>query len=129
MGENIPTITVKAVARKARELAQELPNHTATCTYVHYEDGEQQPNCIVGKAMAELGIPLDELECRNGASFSILAGEGIRADVKWLDVTEAGSKLCVRWLDYLQRHQDGENTWGEALAYADRRIVMMEFGI
>lgn len=130
MSESIPVITLKELAQEARRLAQEFPNTMASCTYVRYEDDELVPSCIVGKALANLGIPLAILEERNACGIGWLAGmdDDWRA-VEWLDTAIEGSDVYGTWLTSLQGRQDGGNTWGEALAYADRRIVMREFGI
>lgn len=129
MSENTG-VTVKAVAQEARRLAQQFPDRVAACTYVHYVDGEKCPNCIVGQAFANLGITLDELENHDSCSIRHLAGSVPGwMPPEWLNTTGEDAELYVDWLGYLQGRQDGGNSWGAALAYADRRMVMVRFDI
>lgn len=128
------TITVKELAQEARRLAQQQPDRTAKCAYVHYVDGELRANCIVGQAAYNLGISLETLEAKNACSIAPLAGFGWAGDydedrAEWLDTSAEDSKVHVDWLRTLQGAQDMGSTWREALHAADRFLVRQQFDI
>lgn len=128
------TITVKELAQEARRLAQQEPDRTAKCTYVHYVDGVLRANCIVGQAAYNLGISLEILEAKNVCSIAPLAGFGWSWGVdeeraEWLDTSAGDSKVHVDWLRQLQGSQDTGSTWREALRSADRFLVRQQFDI
>lgn len=121
------TITVLALARHARELAQQWSDRKAACTYTRFDDEENlKPNCIVGTAAYELGITLDQLYSINTCGIRHLVYNDVPA---WLDCSAEDAEPVIKWLGSLQNHQDSGHTWGEALAYADRWIVLDTFNI
>lgn len=120
------TITIKELAREARLLAQEFEDRKAVCSYTHYVDGELEPSCIVGMAAYRLGVTLEQLNEHNSCVIRHLA---LNVVPEWLTVSESESSVELPWLSTLQGAQDGGSTWGEALAIADRRLVMSQFDI
>ncbi len=127
----ITAVTLKAIAREARRLAEETPDRKAGCLYViHKDDDSMEANCIVGRALFNLGIPLTELDKRNTCSIKYLAGmaHGWEAE-EWIDTSGEDALIYSNWLSDLQGHQDSGKTWGEALAFADRMLALREFNI
>lgn len=120
------TITVKALAQEARNLAELEPNRVADCSYTHYEGGASVPNCIVGQAAFNLGVSIEDLSKVNECSLRFIADS---MTLEWLDAPADDAKVYVSWLSNLQAAQDGGDTWGEALRKADRRFVMNQFNI
>lgn len=120
------TITVKELAREARNLAMAHPDRVAVCSYTIYDDGELVPNCIVGTAAHNLGVSLEELYSVNTCGIRHLV---FNETPEWLDASDNGAAPVITWLGWLQGSQDGGATWGEALNTADRFLVMNEFGI
>lgn len=120
------TITVQALAQRARLLAQTYPDRVAVCSYTRYEGDRLVPNCIVGTAAYELGITLEQLYSVNTCGIRHLAGFALP---EWLDISADNTEPIVDWLSALQQHQDSRNTWGAALRVADRRIVLTHFNI
>lgn len=119
-------ITVKELAFEARRQAEFNPDNKASCTYVCYNDGERRPNCVVGKALHALGVSLEALELWNVDAIRSLLDEY----PEWLsDEVVENQEVYVQWLASLQSSQDGDYTWGESLAIADRRLAMGQFGI
>lgn len=119
-------ITIKELAQEARRLAQVFPERVRACTYTTYKGEQLVPNCIVGEAAYNLGIPLDVLSSKNSCGIRHLAELD---KPEWLDMSAEDSSPYVNWLTHLQGRQDSGNTWGEALATADRRLVMQQFSI
>ena len=81
------------------------------CFYVH----EGQPDCIVGKFLHSVGVPLERLqEADDSADASAMT---LLTELAWANVINAD--LGVRQaLSVAQRWQDWGYTWGDALQRA-----------
>jgi hypothetical protein len=119
-------VELKPLADKMRELALAHPDNiyarpvgVGNCSYVagHCSDGSC--GCIVGQAAKELGLSNQVLawwDNRGGIDTVIADGKYIRFGN--LDSKE--ERLLVNWVTQVQRYQDTGDTWGIALANADR---------
>lgn len=104
------------VDEKLRELAAEQPDRTSECLYVTTNVlGPRQPECIVGHALADLGVPLDALAGVDG--FHVGTLYGISNEFPF-------ARRVQSW-------QDAGFTWSQAVDLADRfeedDDVMVEF--
>jgi hypothetical protein len=78
---------------------------TRMCVYVH----EDKPSCFVGQILHRHGVSL--------AALSLHEFKGAyRVTADLVPGTDVGA---LRYLNRLQDHQDEDNTWGSALAYAN----------
>lgn len=83
------------------------------CWYVR--DGK--PSCIVGQALARLGVPLEFFEKYEGTNAEY-GGWPLRSLLE--EVT--GGRMTAEeyeWISVVQSRQDTGSTWGEAVAMAD----------
>lgn len=83
---------------------------TYSCLYVH--DGE--PDCGVGRALHEAGVPLDRLRAADEDSLSAFTLLMQLEDEGVLTCDPLASVL----LDHFQSEQDGGMSWGMALQRA-----------
>lgn len=83
------------------------------CLYVHEEDGEKVPGCIVGTALHSLGVPLDVFAPFEGKNVNAL-----RMDLP-LPLTQEGWRM----LSLAQHEQDSNSTWAEAVESALSEVV------
>ena len=89
------------------------------CHYVY----EGRPDCLVGRFLAESGVPLERLaEADNGKG-----GAGVCAGDLVTDLEEEGfllvSDRALQALQAAQSSQDVGETWGTALRRAERRLA------
>jgi len=86
------------------------------CVYVW--DGE--PDCIVGKYLAKVGVPIDRLRKADSMGF----GEPARALLH--DLEHQGmidiEPDAIRLLQETQYHQDQGRTWGHSLSTAEYTV-------
>ena len=102
--------------QKIRQLAQQFPDREAVCRYVNqFNNG---PECIVGAAAYELGLPLYRLRICEGlpARTVIRELQEVASDIP--DPTPAET----RWIETVQRIQDSGFPWREAVTDADTDI-------
>ncbi len=94
-----------------------MNNGGKACFYVH----EGEPDCIVGRVLHRLGVPLDVLRANDLAgNLSVSAGA---FSLEGSPVQPGREALTI--LATAQRLQDQGNTWGECLrvAQADAQKV------
>jgi len=112
---------------KMRALATEEPDRYAECMYVSDDQAvfDEQgleigtPCCIVGHALIASGVPAsyflgigfdtetDDGTGRNNRSFNAMSGVD-------------NDDHRVGWINSVQSHQDGGESWGEAVFLADK---------
>lgn len=137
------TPTVADIVDKVREIAAAQPDYVyrpqpdyvyrqgatiPTCVYVEPDDdGNLRGSCLIGRALVALGIDTKRLAERDNSgdiaigwllSELVFAGEVVRW---WVDDVEPPwhRNPKVMWLRLVQNHQDGQRTWGDAVALAD----------
>lgn len=112
--------TEKDVADRVREIAQAEPDTVyvyqsgqSACSYVPGPYGDQR--CLIGRALADLGVPDSFFEHRNQSGYSTI--------VHYL---ESGGYLSLEtggpWRDWLvgvQDYQDGGAAWGRSVQAMD----------
>lgn len=79
------------------------------CRYVH--DGK--PDCIVGRFLASVGVPLDVLSEYEGRG-----AEGVLESLQERSFLHFDDIRVRVFLRRLQKEQDAEETWGNALRAA-----------
>jgi hypothetical protein len=119
------TISDEALVAEVRRLAAESPDFVyrrpgrdrasgPECFYVHKtEDGEQVGGCLIGQALINLGVPIDEV-----------------AELDTLDIGGAEDVLPqfgihtheAVWAGWVQHYQDTGDRWGVAVMKADERV-------
>lgn len=85
----------------------------AICTYVR--DG--QPSCIVGHALASLGVPVEilaGLDAPPGGTGAYRALTGLAKD-RVIEYRAEDWEFITGFLLEAQIHQDGGDSWGDAL--------------
>ena len=115
------TITIKALMDKVRELAEARPdfnyrkqdefNESVGCSYLglgtnHPDRGE---GCIMGQALAALGVSRETLEECEGDTIDGLITRGT------VPVEGPVDGKDLYWLNVVQDSQDKGYTWGEAI--------------
>jgi hypothetical protein len=101
-------IDMEALEAEVRRLANENPDAKRACRYVNEETNE--PNCIVGCALYNLGMPIEVLRDRNRLNFHV-----------WTHKQGLQNNLSATWVAYVQGEQDMGKTWSKAVEYADER--------
>lgn len=87
-------------------LKQQVPDRTVPVCMYFLDD--QEPGCIIGAALADLGYTREDLSPYEGKSArQVLAGLGIDYDAK-----------AARLFEVAQGEQDSGRAWGGALAFA-----------
>ena len=123
--------TIHDVIREVRALAAEQPDfvysaqperagydHQPECSYLGAVQGEEGGKaCIVGQALARLGVSRDDLLAveGRGASAAILEQLGERQYRGIWSEQE-------QWLNMVQSHQDYGDTWSGAVESADETV-------
>jgi hypothetical protein len=117
---DIPTLTLTDIAKRMVELADERPEHVyrrhdggtvGNCWYAH--PGSAEPNgggCLVGQALASLGVPLSKLEA-NG-----LPAQELMCSLGYVDYSSAWRDETLREIRSAQSEQDSGLSWGDAVA-------------
>jgi len=121
-------LTLENVVKAAEEIVSEAPagyiyptnlqTENASCLYVR--DG--RPDCIVGKILDKLGVPLDFDE---DDSLNVDLAYGL---LRWLEqesVIEIGESV-VDFLSEIQSQQDMGVTWSRSLELAKDRVGIEE---
>lgn len=114
MSEGVTTVTVTDIIAKVREIAATEPDFMypqigGACTYnktTSYDDFVL-PQCIFGKALTQLGIPVP----------SALEGCGIQTVLARMGIPFTDEQ--EQWMRTVQRHQDDHVPWGHAVQAAD----------
>lgn len=119
--------TVADVVTEVRKLAAERPdfNYKAQpglepsdmggCSYVGRDRYDPEgEGCIIGQALARLGVNHDDLVEREG-NLASTAIQRLLGQV----VTDVDDFDEDRWLDAVQGNQDAAHPWGIAVANAD----------
>lgn len=90
------------------------------CSYLHQDkDGELTvPGCIVGRALIDLGVPVEEIQPYN---TGYVAG-GILRELAKDNILSFTSK-AASLLAYVQHLQDSEVEWGEAVHDAVEHVA------
>lgn len=118
-------ITLKALEQAVRDLAKEYPNATYDnagddCYYAMgtVTNGPPSEGCIIGQAlyMCDVGLDLDAMNDWLPAGFGQL---GPRLQSR--GVLEEGD---LSWFSKVQRVQDNEGTWAEAIEHADAIVLL-----
>jgi hypothetical protein len=117
MSDTITFPSPLAVTEAVRRLAEADPDRTEACAYV----GANGPECIVGCALIQLGVPAEWFHgqltgfqgTRNDENISKLAD----VELGW-GYAGPDSDL-VAWLFTVQDAQDRGKTWGNAVRIAD----------
>jgi len=105
------TITFDALAGEVIRLATESPNYvypgdpSIGCTYT--DRGHDQPACLWGRAMLNLGVAHSLLYMESTFINSLLPNLGIEATARQIE-----------WALDVQRMQDQRLSWGRAVAIA-----------
>jgi hypothetical protein len=105
-------VTADQIIAEVRRLASEQPDFIyqnpaweggirGFCRYMH---GENEPGCIMGHALYNLGLTPP--------------AEGGVADVVQYDLGIGLTPSQAKWLSDVQRHQDRGETWATAVAWA-----------
>lgn len=123
--EDGDVIDVQALITAVRELAAERPdfvypvnsgNRAPSC---YYTKPDGTGDCIIGCAMERIGHPLP-VQNRDGEGATKLLSAPVSSALwAWaLNIPEAGREH--RWLGRVQAQQDTGDSWGDAVAYANR---------
>lgn len=102
VSEEVVISTLREVAAGRPDYVYERPEGGSYCLYVHGD----QPGCIVGHVLNRLGVPLAELEKREGRGAFVVAAE-------FLHTTGFAREV----LDVAQALQDRGRTWGESVGH------------
>lgn len=117
---DLPTLTMQQIGQRMIELADERPTHVyrrpegrtnGPCFYAHR--GSTEPNgggCIVGQALASLGVPLSRLE-DNG-----LPAQDLMWSLGYVDYDGTYNDETLRVIRGAQSDQDNGFAWGDAVA-------------
>lgn len=101
----------QAVQQRGRDYVYRK-NEYGRCVYVRVnEDGQLCPDCGVGVVLAELGVPLTELQGLDQRLLDGLAGSGID-EVEFDSVALSMRVRAI--LAAFQQRQDMGLTWGQA---------------
>ena len=101
---------------KMREAAAEKPDYIAKTKYV--VDGE--PECIVGVALAKLGVTVEELQGLQAGSISCPTVKAATVQA-FLEERFGVDANVLQWVFWVQRRQDQAEPWGMAVRRADDR--------
>lgn len=130
-------ISAKDVAKEVRRLALEKPDFVYTpytvvpsdeqdcvdfygeeytpserCLYVHETDEGLVGGCIVGQALINCGVDIEQLhDVGDTCVKEALESQGIHV-----------SALCEDWLTTIQQEQDDCKTWIDSLKIADEKF-------
>lgn len=107
-----------------REIVAANPDNVATCAY--FDKGGETPQCVVGHALARLGVT--QIHDERYDLYTLASAEGktigdsgdLADDLRWsaAGVRAPGHKQRD-WIATLQSHQDNGLTWAESLRRAD----------
>lgn len=102
-----------AIVMEAGEDFRYLPKNDH-CVYLAKDsEGNFVPDCIVGKFLVRIGVPIDEIKHCEGwlaeSALVILQDEGVIGEVE---------ASVPGFLFAIQRRQDERVAWGDALHYA-----------
>lgn len=107
----------KEIEAEVRRIAQESPQfayerHTGVrwCMYIFNGEGD----CIFGRALINVGVPLEELACCESQPIA-----GVLRD---LNIPTTPRERD--WAGAVQEWQDKGAAWGEAVTYADERYPL-----
>lgn len=114
---------IRQVAAGEPDFVYDTADRTASCDYA--PNALNRCGCIVGEALALLGVPrerlarLDMMAAGNGQinSWGTRPLAGVLADLVEPDA------LYSYWVILVQTAQDGGRSWAEAVAYADELVV------
>ncbi|MEC4834397.1 hypothetical protein [Mycobacteroides chelonae] len=101
------------VVAEMRRLAAQFPEQMAECKYV---DSDDRPCCIVGRALANLGVPLTILK----------ANESTSADTVMNRLRIDATRRETAWARLAQGQQDCGVNWVKSIKYADDYAPMPE---
>jgi hypothetical protein len=108
---------LRAVVAESPETVYSLPDHmepeyTDACYYVHTDPSDEtklSPGCVVGAALDRLGVPLEDLQKREGQGAYVVLNE----------LLPNVSMNALRFASDLQMFQDQRDPWSEALTQAE----------
>lgn len=105
-------VTAEQIIAEVRRLAAEQPDFIyekpAGSTFCLYKHGDG-PGCIMGQALNNLGVEVDEFT--TGTIGSVLIEKGIKTTRGQGD-----------WLRDVQAQQDTRHTWAQSVADADEWV-------
>lgn len=126
--------TMTQLIEKVREFANQYPDgvysNSGSCCYTigTVKDGPEQCGCIFGQAIKALGGTIEEKIAQvNGADCTFVEGctgmPNITAllETRFPYVFNTASYLQLNWCIAVQRYQDSQMKWGDAIKFADRR--------
>ena len=109
---------VRSIAEKNPDFVYERPDPNGWCRYVY--DGK--PSCIVGHALANLGV---ELEFLQHLDTAIDGGVGALEALQTYDEFEIDDNQAADLISLVQNLQDSGVPWGQAVEQAEGEAAMM----
>lgn len=144
MTDYTPTFTAADLATEVRRLAEESPDFVympidrvpegdeaepdlwyGGCSYVNGSEGK---GCIVGQALANLGVPVEVLRNHEGNNAAgVMQNLGLTPMPEGMRYKpESDYTPEERFCTLVQRGQDQEEPWGTALRHADEQMTQVE---
>ncbi|MGW8848238.1 hypothetical protein ACWGNE_10680 [Streptomyces xiamenensis] len=118
MNKTFPGITDQALIDAINEVAAEYPTRVyertepdANCRYVHPTEFGLKCGCLLGHAFHRLGVPLAVL-----AEYDEYSSE---LDEVLRELAPNVTRVGFLWADKVQRAQDCDEPWGEAVKLAN----------
>lgn len=131
-------ITVAQLADAVRRAAKKDPTRVyqrpegGGCKYTHDVVGGKVPGCIVGQGVFDQTGKVVDQPSLNSSVDAIIWVKALGACTS-VDVwggpiiDDSLSRYLVAWLRNVQGRQDGGETWGGAVAYADRNTSFARY--
>ena len=120
----IKAVRARAAAEpdKVYEIPDQLDEETGefveggACVYVEIDQDtkEKVPSCLIGCALADLEVPLAQMEAFNENSIYGLDS------YLGLELPQA----VVEWASRVQNGQDDKRTWSDAIEFGDERATL-----
>lgn len=115
--ERVNSILDQILAEFGEDYVYVKPNALDGCRYVHGVYPLEQPGCIIGQLLHQLGVPLDALTRHEGKAADVVVKK-LFPETDW---------LVARYLSIIQEEQDSHETWGRAVEYGRMRIACGTF--
>lgn len=106
-----PKVNITKLYRRVLQLAREHPSRKAMSVYI---GANNQPCCIIGTALVDLGVPKDALKASNSETICDISGNGRYGAI---ELTGGGGRFnrMLEHLQEVQERQDNGVPWGEAV--------------
>ena len=88
------------------------------CVYTH----NGQPDCLVGKFLARVGVPIERLEAADKPHGATTSADTLLEALEMEGVLRV-DRLAHYLLAEVQYRQDGSEAWGDALRQAQRFVT------